>query len=98
LTGIKVAGGRARHIERDRPVCSLDLSGETMPYATNADLPPSVSRHLPEHAQDIYRQAFNHAFSAHEGDPRQEEAAHRIAWAAVKRSYVKAGSDWVPRG
>ena len=68
-----------------------------MPYATNADLPPSVRRHLPEHAQDIYREAFNHAFAAHSGDPRQDEASHRIAWAAVKRSYVKAGSEWVPR-
>ena len=25
------------------------------------------------------------------------EAAHRIAWAAVKRSYVKLGNDWVAR-
>jgi cation transport regulator len=69
-----------------------------MPYATNADLPPNVGRHLPEHAQDIYREAFNHAFAAHAGDPRQEEAAHRIAWAAVKRSYVKSGDRWVARG
>lgn len=68
-----------------------------MPYRTNDDLPPSVARHLPAHAQDIYREAFNHAFAAHEGDPRQEEAAHRIAWAAVKRSYIKSGDDWVAR-
>lgn len=68
-----------------------------MPYATNADLPRSVAAHLPEHAQDIYRAAFNHAFADHAGDPRQEEAAHRIAWAAVKRSYVKIGRDWVAR-
>ena len=54
-----------------------------MPYPTNADLPPSVRSHLPEHAQDIYREAFNHAFAAHAGEARQEEAAHRIAWAAV---------------
>jgi cation transport regulator len=60
-----------------------------MPYAINADLPVSVRRNLPEHAQDIYRTAFNHAFAAHDGDPRQEEAACRIAWAAVKRSCVK---------
>ena len=46
---------------------------------------------MPEHAQSIYREAFNHAFAAHAGDVRQEEASHRIAWAAVKRSYVKAG-------
>jgi cation transport regulator len=57
----------------------------------------SIRAHLPDHAQDIYREAFNHAWAAHAGDPRQEEAAHRIAWAAVKRSYVKAGADWVPR-
>ncbi len=68
-----------------------------MPYATNADLPPSVRSHLPDHAQDIYREAFNHAYAAHEGDVRQEEAAHRIAWAAVKRSYAKSGETWVRR-
>ena len=28
---------------------------------------------------------------------RQEEAAHRIAWAAVKRSYVKVGNSWIAR-
>jgi cation transport regulator len=66
-----------------------------MPYRTNADLPPSVQHALPAHAQDIYREAFNHAFAAHAGDPRQEEAAHRIAWAAVKRAYVKEGGAWV---
>ena len=69
-----------------------------MPYAGNADLPPSVQRSLPEHAQDIYREAFNHAFAAHAHDPRQEEAAHRIAWGAVKRLYVKTAEGWVVRG
>lgn len=68
-----------------------------MPYQTNASLPLPVQRHLPPHAQDIYRQAFNHAFAAHAGDPRQEEIAHRTAWAAVKRSYVKMGESWVAR-
>jgi len=70
---------------------------KSVPYSHNLDLPPSVRGHLPEHAQDIYREAFNHAFDAHMGDPRQEEAAHRIAWAAVKRRYVKVGSQWVER-
>jgi cation transport regulator len=68
-----------------------------MPYAANDDLPASVRGHLPPHAQDIYREAFNHAFAAHAGDPRQEEAAHRIAWAAVKHSYVKSGGRWISR-
>lgn len=68
-----------------------------MPYLTNFELPPAVQRHLPPHAQDIYRAAFNHAFADHAGDPRQEEASHRIAWAAVKRTYVKLGDSWVAR-
>jgi cation transport regulator len=68
-----------------------------MPYRSNVDLPASVRNHLPDHAQDIYREAFNHAFATHAGDGRQEEIAHRIAWAAVKRSYVKIGNRWVSR-
>lgn len=68
-----------------------------MPYATNSDLPPPVRHVLPRHAQNIYREAFNHAFAAHATDPRREEAAHRIAWAAVKRSYVKVGDTWAQR-
>jgi len=67
-----------------------------MPYRSNADLPPSVRNHLPPHAQDIYREAFNHAFASHAEDLRQEEIAHRTAWAAVKRSYAKVGDEWVP--
>lgn len=68
-----------------------------MPYSSNEDLPPSVRNHLPEHAQDIYREAFNNAYRQHEFDARHEEAAHRIAWGAVKRSYAKMGTEWVPR-
>ena len=61
-----------------------------MPYRVNTDLPPSVRNHLPEHAQDIYREAFNHAYAAHAGEADQEKRAHMIAWGAVKRSYAKA--------
>lgn len=68
-----------------------------MPYPSNEDLPANLRRLLPEHAQDIYREAFDHAYAAHAGDPRREEAAHRIAWAAVKRSYVKTSQGWVRR-
>jgi cation transport regulator len=67
-----------------------------MPYHTNVDLPLSVRGHLPPHAQDIYREAFNHSFAAHAGDARQEEIAHRTAWAAVKRTYEKVGDQWMP--
>jgi cation transport regulator len=68
-----------------------------VPYAINAALPISVRRYLPEPAQGIFRAALNHAFAAHADDSRQEEAAHRIAWAAVKRSYVKVGDRWIER-
>ncbi len=68
-----------------------------MPYAANEDLPDPVRRHLPPHGQSIYREAFNHAWTTHRHDPRQEEIAHRIAWAAVKRLYQKIGNEWVPK-
>jgi len=68
-----------------------------MPYRVNADLPPSVRDHLPTHASDIFREAFNAAYAAHADDPRREEAAFRIAWAAVKRSYEKIGGIWVAK-
>ena len=68
-----------------------------MPYVTNIDLPPSVRGHLPVHAQTIYREAFNHAFAAHASDSDREGIAHRIAWSAVKRSYVKTAEGWISR-
>jgi len=70
-----------------------------MPYAFNDDLPQSVRRRLPAHAQDIFRNAFNHAWEAYGGSEpdRVEEIAHRVAWAAVKKRYRKVGSSWVPR-
>lgn len=68
-----------------------------MPYAVNDDLPPAVRRALPPHAQSIYREAFNHAWAAHAGQPSQEATAHRIAWSAVKRAYAKTRSGWVAR-
>jgi cation transport regulator len=68
-----------------------------MPYATNVDLSPPVRRVLPEHAQDIYGEAFNHAFARYAGSPAGEERAHRVAWGAVKRSYRKVGTTWMAR-
>jgi cation transport regulator len=79
------------------PCARSGWRGDAMPYGSNSDLPASVQAHLPPHAQDIYSEAFNHAFAAHAGDPDQEERAHRIAWAAVKRSYVKVGDSWIGR-
>ena len=66
-----------------------------MPYASNDSLPPPIRSHLPMTAQDIYREAFNHAWSTYGRDPRREEIAHRVAWAAVKRRFEKAeDGEW----
>ena len=52
------------------------------------------------HAQDIYRAAFNNAWHRYGdlGPAGQEQIAHRIAWAAVKRGYQKLGNNWVAIG
>jgi len=69
-----------------------------MPYSTNEDLPPSIRARLPSHAQDIYRAAFNSAWSGYgnRSPEQREEITHRVAWAAVKRKYRKQGNEWVP--
>ena len=54
-----------------------------MPYATNDDLPARVRRVLPEHAQDIYRAAFNDA-GARYGTARE----------AVRVMFGKSAGTW----
>lgn len=69
-----------------------------MPYKSTTELPESVQNVLPEHAQDIYKEAFNSAYEEYKdpedrrGDADHEETAHKVAWAAVKQSYEK-GDD-----
>ena len=41
---------------------------------------------LATHAQDVYREALASAWRPWDGD---ERAAHRVAWLAIKRIYVK---------
>jgi len=57
-----------------------------MPYNTNADISHKISERLPEHAQRIFRKAFNNAYQEYGGD---EEIAFRVAWSAVKKKYEK---------
>ncbi|HEX6506081.1 MAG TPA: ChaB family protein [Chloroflexota bacterium] len=57
-----------------------------MPYTEVADLPGSVREHLPAHAQEIYRAAYNNAWDEYDHD---EARAHRVAWGAVEREYEK---------
>jgi len=62
-----------------------------MPYRSVRDLPESVRKNLPKHAQEIYRKAFNNADKQY----KEEKTAHMVAWAAVKKEYVKKGGRWV---
>ncbi len=57
-----------------------------MPYGTTSELPASVRDHLPPHAQEIYRAAYNSAFDEYAHD---EARAHRVAWSAVEKKYAK---------
>ncbi|MDD1649808.1 MAG: ChaB family protein [Methylococcaceae bacterium] len=64
-----------------------------MPYKDISDLPTSVREHLPKHAQEIYRAAYNSAWDEY---AQNEERAHRVAWSAVKKNYKKdeASGQW----
>ncbi|HET7664278.1 MAG TPA: putative cation transport regulator ChaB [Rhodanobacteraceae bacterium] len=72
-----------------------------MPYHHIGDLPDSVRDHVPKHAQEIYKEAFNSAWDDYRdpdkrrGKESREEAAHKVAWAAVKQKYAKGDDgDW----
>jgi len=75
-----------------------------MPYASRKDLPDPVQNSLPEHAQNIFRKAFNTAWEQYDSpdkrrrDADREETAHRVAWAAVKKVYEKnENGEWQPK-
>jgi cation transport regulator len=76
-----------------------------MPYERLSDLPGPVREHLPKHAQEIYKEAFNSAWDEYKdpherrGDASREEVAHKVAWSAVKQKYRKdEGGRWVSKG
>ena len=70
-----------------------------MPFNSTGDLPQSVRNVLPDHAQDIYKEAFNSAYDEYKdsddrrGNEGREEVAHKVAWSAVKNVYEKGDDD-----
>jgi cation transport regulator len=66
-----------------------------MPYKSLSELPDSVRDSLPKHGQEIFKEAYNNAWDTYadpdkrRDDASREEVAHRVAWAAVKKSYHK---------
>ena len=68
--------------------------GGMMPYDKLTDLPDSVRNNLPEHAQEIYKEAYNSA----EEQYGEESRAHRVAWSAVEQKYEKnEKGNWVSK-
>lgn len=70
-----------------------------MPYVSINELPDGVRTVLPKHAQEIYKEAYNSAYDRRDtlnercDDKSCEPAAHRVAWAAVKKAGYKKGED-----
>lgn len=77
-----------------------------MPYKSMSDLPANIREILPEHAQEIYLNAFNNAWSEYANpsdrkeDASREETAHKVAWSAVKKVYEKdeRSGRWQKKG
>jgi cation transport regulator len=76
-----------------------------MQYKTNHELPTVIQNHLPAHAQDIYREAFNQACEEYDnpknrhfkGETR-EEMGHKEAWDAVRQKYYEDDNhNWHPK-
>ncbi|NDJ75405.1 MAG: putative cation transport regulator ChaB [Chloroflexi bacterium] len=72
-----------------------------MPYKNIQELPEGVRNNLPQHAQEIYKEAFNSAWDQYadpderRGGASREETAHRVAWSAVKNEYKKdSDGNW----
>ena len=76
-----------------------------MPYKRLSDLPDSVRDNLPEHAQEIYRAAYNSAWEQYDkpeerrGGRDREATAHAVAWSAVEQRYKKEpqSGEWVEK-
>ena len=66
-----------------------------MPYRHNEELPSALRRHLPKLPRI--------SIGLHSTMPSRPlpvihaKRRHRIAWAAVKRSFVKVGDEWLAR-
>lgn len=75
-----------------------------MPYSKTLELPITLQKKLPRHAQKIYLKAFNNAWREYAGASKRRAAssrevtAHKVAWNAVKQAYQKTVSNkWVKK-
>jgi len=61
--------------------------------AKQSELPATLQR-SDEWAQRTYAHAYDAAIEQYDGD---EEAAHRVAFAALKHTHEKVGDHWEPK-
>jgi len=61
-----------------------------MPYKDISELPARIRKALPKKAQQLFIKAFNSVYHKY-----GEEKAFRIAWAVVKKKYLKKDKKWV---
>lgn len=65
-----------------------------MPYKANEDLPKSITDHLSQEAQTLFRKVFNAVYEEY----GTEEQGFKVAWSAVKKQYEKQGDGvWVKK-
>jgi cation transport regulator len=69
-----------------------------MPYRSIANLPPRIREHLPLHAQEIFLEAFNHAWEGYASPSRrypgsslEEVAGGEAKLRQDRRALVTAG-------
>lgn len=74
-----------------------------MTYQDLQDLPKGVKNALPHHGQEIYKEAYNHAWKTYKNPDKRatsesrETVAHKVAWAAVENKYQKKEGAWVAK-
>ena len=74
-----------------------------MRYENKSQLPPTIRDVLPEHAQELYLQAYRKAWDEYEegqGYLSRETMAHQQGYTAVRHEYVqdRGTGKWHPIG
>jgi cation transport regulator len=75
-----------------------------MPYGSIEELPDELQHTLPVHAQEVYKEAFNEAWSTYHNpetkpkDLSREAMSDKIAWQAVEAVYTQDPDNrWVKK-
>ena len=68
-------------------------------YSSNSDLPFVCQLNLPEAAQKVYREAFNHVWRQSAESETRFRAAQDHAWIEVRKKFEreKETGRWVPK-